>query len=273
MLPGEGAAHDNPLQGLSHIEPRARERRVKRQDPVLQQPPNHVVGEMPRKARPRPGSDGGPEQAWAAHRTTTSAARSAPGDDLRQGDAHLPAGSSPRASGWLATGLAARDASTPFGVESTPLARTAPVAGRNRVKSLAVPPRTYSWGCTVGLPSRCQSFQAGEWLDRDRLHPGTTVPVLLLLPLRTPTGSRFFFVRLGILDLHRPGFAHADGRACRTPGARLAITIARLLQHLADGRLPDLGRSFLAQGPFERFERPGGRWYRFAGREPASAPG
>ena len=35
-------------------------------------------------------------------------------------------------------------------VRSTPLARTSPVAGRNKVKSLAVPPRRYSWGCRAG---------------------------------------------------------------------------------------------------------------------------
>jgi hypothetical protein len=31
-----------------------------------------------------------------------------------------------------------------------------PVAGRNSVNSLAVPPRTYSWGCRTGCPSGCQ---------------------------------------------------------------------------------------------------------------------
>ena len=46
--------------------------------------------------------------------------------------------------------------STVFGALSTPLARTAPVAGRNSVRSLAVPPRRYSCGCRWGSPTGCQ---------------------------------------------------------------------------------------------------------------------
>jgi hypothetical protein len=45
---------------------------------------------------------------------------------------------------------------TPFGALGTPLARTSPVAGRNRVNNLAVPPRMYSWGWHCGRPSSCQ---------------------------------------------------------------------------------------------------------------------
>jgi hypothetical protein len=45
---------------------------------------------------------------------------------------------------------------TAFGDLDTPLARTSPVAGRNRVNSLAVPPRMYSCGWQRGLPSGCQ---------------------------------------------------------------------------------------------------------------------
>ena len=45
---------------------------------------------------------------------------------------------------------------TAFGALDTPLARTSPVAGRNRVNSLAVPPRMYSCGWQRGLPSGCQ---------------------------------------------------------------------------------------------------------------------
>jgi hypothetical protein len=43
-----------------------------------------------------------------------------------------------------------------LGAFGTPLARTSPVAGRNRVSNLAVPPRMYSCGCRAGSPSGCQ---------------------------------------------------------------------------------------------------------------------
>ena len=36
-----------------------------------------------------------------------------------------------------------------------PSTRTCPSAGRNRVRTLAVPPRTYSCGCRAGWPSGC----------------------------------------------------------------------------------------------------------------------
>lgn len=45
--------------------------------------------------------------------------------------------------------------STAFGARSTGNARTSPVAGRNSVSSLAVPPRTYSWGRCAGAPTGC----------------------------------------------------------------------------------------------------------------------
>ncbi len=38
----------------------------------------------------------------------------------------------------------------------TPLTRTSPLAGWNRVSSLAVPLRTYSWGRWAGSPAGCQ---------------------------------------------------------------------------------------------------------------------
>jgi hypothetical protein len=40
--------------------------------------------------------------------------------------------------------------------EVTPLTRTSPVAGRNKVSSLAPPVRRYSCGCRLGCPSGCQ---------------------------------------------------------------------------------------------------------------------
>src|SRR5215207_5225409 len=46
--------------------------------------------------------------------------------------------------------------STAFVACVTPLARTSPVAGRSSVSSLAVPPRTYSWGWSAGLPTVAQ---------------------------------------------------------------------------------------------------------------------
>ncbi|HEX2187083.1 MAG TPA: transposase [Chloroflexota bacterium] len=44
---------------------------------------------------------------------------------------------------------------TTLGALVTPLARTSPVAGRNSVSSLAVPPRTYSCGSRAGSPTSC----------------------------------------------------------------------------------------------------------------------
>ncbi len=43
-----------------------------------------------------------------------------------------------------------------FGALVTPRARTSPVAGRNRVSSLAVPPRIYSCGWQTALPVGAQ---------------------------------------------------------------------------------------------------------------------
>ncbi len=52
MLTGEGATHDDALQRLGHIQPGARERRVERQNAVLQQPAHHLVGQVPREIVP-----------------------------------------------------------------------------------------------------------------------------------------------------------------------------------------------------------------------------
>ena len=52
MRPDEGAAHDDALQRLGHVEPRARDRRVEGQDAALQQPAHHVVRQMPRQIIP-----------------------------------------------------------------------------------------------------------------------------------------------------------------------------------------------------------------------------
>lgn len=49
---------------------------------------------------------------------------------------------------------------TALGAAVTVFARTSPVAGRNKVSSLAVPPRRYSWDRRDGCPSGCQEAPA-----------------------------------------------------------------------------------------------------------------
>jgi hypothetical protein len=44
--PREGAAYNDPLQGLGHVEPGTRKWRIERQDAVLKQPTNHVARQV-----------------------------------------------------------------------------------------------------------------------------------------------------------------------------------------------------------------------------------
>src|SRR6266545_3648754 len=59
------------------------------------------------------------------------------------------------ASTWVSSAWS-QGWSTALGALVTPFARTSPVAGRNRVSSLAVPPRMYSCGRSAGLPTGAQ---------------------------------------------------------------------------------------------------------------------
>ena len=46
MLASQSAAHNDALQRLGHIEPGTGDRRVKRQNAVLQQPANHIIAQV-----------------------------------------------------------------------------------------------------------------------------------------------------------------------------------------------------------------------------------
>ena len=52
MLPGEGAAHDDALHRLGHVEPGTRQWRVERQNAVLEQPAHHGIGQVPSQIVP-----------------------------------------------------------------------------------------------------------------------------------------------------------------------------------------------------------------------------
>src|SRR2546426_10314480 len=50
-----------------------------------------------------------------------------------------------------------------------------------------------------------------------------------------------FFRRLGVIGRHGPAFAHPQRVAGAHPGARALVTVARLMQHLANRFRGDLG--------------------------------
>src|SRR5438270_12729854 len=88
---------------------------------------------------------------------------------------------------------------TALGTFMTPLARTSPVAGRNKVMSLAPPSRRYSCGCSLGCPSSCQHSPGPRvgW-HKDRLHLDTTAVAHRPLPLDRHVRSTFFFLGLRV---------------------------------------------------------------------------
>jgi hypothetical protein len=95
-------------------------------------------------SRSRSGGSGSrgawPRQVSHWHRGGRSSAGGAGGSPAR------PCASSPWSQGCR----------TVFGTFVVPFARTSPDAGRNRVSSLTVPPRTYSCGWRTGVPTGCQ---------------------------------------------------------------------------------------------------------------------
>ena len=118
--------------------------------------------------------------------------------------------------------------STAFGAFVTPLARTSPVAGRNRVSSLAVPPRMYSWGWRAGSPTGRQGRPAGGSPGTARPRPGTRPAGRPPPPAGRPARSAPFFFRLRVDHLHHPGLALALRRPGRAPGPRPLIGTARV---------------------------------------------
>ncbi len=52
MLAGEGAAHQDALQGLGHVEPGPGERGVEREDAVLQEPAHQLIAAVSRQIVP-----------------------------------------------------------------------------------------------------------------------------------------------------------------------------------------------------------------------------
>ena len=111
--------------------------------------------------------------------------------------------------------------------ETTPFARSRPVAGRKKVRSLAVPPRSYSCGWSAGWPSGCaRRLQAAGWLDRAQLHLRSTAQSPPLLPARRLVRSVFFFRRLRVIRRHGPAFAHPQRVAGTNPGAGLLKAVA-----------------------------------------------
>src|SRR5947208_1779766 len=88
--------------------------------------------------------------AAGAAQPVAFAAAPAPVGALAAPGAAAGAGDSSRIE---ASSRCSQGCSTALGARSTGAARTSPVAGRNRVSSLAVPPRTYSCGRVAGSPT------------------------------------------------------------------------------------------------------------------------
>src|SRR5215207_1267189 len=149
MVPLKGTTDKDPLDGLSHVEPGATERGVEWHDAVVEQPaddgPAQVAGQVvPDQEESERGQrfgrlvaePGRPPRQWWSLVLRAS-------DGWERGEHLGQLGPEP---GW----------STALGALVTPLARTSPVAGRNRVSSLAVPPRMYSCGRSAGFPTGAQ---------------------------------------------------------------------------------------------------------------------
>lgn len=150
MLAGERPPGENPLDRLGQVEPRAGDRRVQRQEApveqVLLQFPVAVSRQIvPDEQHPQwrqalrpPGRQGRIDPVFPA---------APPGGS---------AGAGRQAARIAASSRRSHSCNTALGARSTGAARTAPVAGRNSVSSLAVPPRRYSCGWRAGSPCGCQ---------------------------------------------------------------------------------------------------------------------
>ena len=147
MLPIQRSPADDALDGLRHIQPRAAERCVQRHHSVSEQPGDYRGTQVSSQVVPDQNqAEWWQWQVWNIFQPGRPVAWLAAGRYRRQ----TPPASFSRT--WSSS-CCSQGCKTVFGALGTPLARTSPVAGRNKVNNLAVPPRMYSWGWHCGWPS------------------------------------------------------------------------------------------------------------------------
>ena len=140
MLAIQGSPADDALDGLRHVQPRAAQRCVQRHHPVSEQPGDDRGTQVSGQIVPDQN-----QAEWWQWQVWDMAQPGRPLRWLAAGRCRrrTPPGSSART--WSSS-CCSQGCKTAFGALGTPLARTSPVAGRNRVSNLAVPPRMYSCG-------------------------------------------------------------------------------------------------------------------------------
>src|SRR5581483_844449 len=124
--------------------------------------------------------------------------------------------------------------STALGARSTASARTWPVAGRNRVRSLAVPPRTYSWGWRAGSASGCQDGPGWGIAWYGPASSWFRVGCPALRPACTPARWRLLRGGLRVSHLDDASLPLAQRRAGRAPGPALLPGVPRVPQRPQD---------------------------------------
>src|SRR6266699_410215 len=149
MLTGQGPSHNDALHRLGHVEPGTANGRVERHHSMLKEPLYQVIRQMPRQIIQ--DQDDAQGRLGSARRMTQP--RFPLGTERTLGF-RWGCSCSISASTLLSCSLS-QGCKTALVTETTPLARTWPVAGRKSVSSLAVPPRSYSCGCSAGWPSGC----------------------------------------------------------------------------------------------------------------------
>jgi hypothetical protein len=150
MLPVQGTSHDDALHGLAHSEPGATKRRVERHDSVLTQPYHETGRVVSTESLSSTSSrrSGGMSSPILGAICKPSCHRCR----LRMGVLWAEFWWCRQQSEDLGQFLLQPLMQDDIGTGGDALARTFPVAGWNKVSSLAVPFFAYSWGCLLGSP-------------------------------------------------------------------------------------------------------------------------
>src|SRR5258708_24104134 len=134
-------------------------------------------------------------------------------------------GAGSRARIWV-NSCCTHSCKTALGQAVTPLTRTFPVAGWNKVSSLAVPFLAYLWGCLRGspvflprVPRRGNGLIGTRFILRPDVQP-------LLLGWGIGLLDEVFPRRISIGDLDHPAFSRAGRLARVTPCACFLPTVA-----------------------------------------------
>src|SRR5215217_9399904 len=198
--------------------------------------------------RSRSGGNGsrGSWPSQVAHRA--SGGRSSSGAAI-VGSVARTAISSPCSQGW----------STALVAFVTPLARSSPVAGRNSVSSLAVPPRTYSCGSRTGSPTGAQLAPAWgiAWYGPASSWHQSGTPAASASRYARSMAPFFFRPRVDHPD--HTGLALALRRAGRTPRPRPLVRAARVVQRAPNRRRAHTRQPLASERSLQRRERPGRR--------------